>query len=93
MQLGDIVKQGQRLAFVRSDDIAQIEADLLKQVLDFEADIQQARFQLALCEKYTAAISSFSAKELVPEPILIQPKAIFKRLRSDSRLSKKSAVP
>lgn len=51
VQLGDIVKQGQRLAFVRSDDIAQIEADLLKQVLDFEADIQQARFQLALCEK------------------------------------------
>ncbi len=51
VQLGDVVKQGQRLAFVRSDDIAQIEADLLKQVLDFEADIQQARFQLALCEK------------------------------------------
>lgn len=51
VQLGDIVKAGQRLAFVRSDDIAQIEADLLRQVLDFEADIQQARFQLALCEK------------------------------------------
>ncbi len=51
VQLGDVVKAGQRLAFVRSDDIAQIEADLLKQVLDFEADIQQARFQLSLCEK------------------------------------------
>ncbi|MCC7528792.1 MAG: efflux RND transporter periplasmic adaptor subunit, partial [Candidatus Melainabacteria bacterium] len=51
VQLGDVVKAGQKLAFVRSDDIAQIEADLLRQVLDFEADIQQARFQLALCEK------------------------------------------
>lgn len=51
VQLGDVVKAGQRLAFVRSDDIAQIEADMLKQVLEFEADIQQARFQLALCEK------------------------------------------
>ncbi len=51
VQLGDVVKTGQHLAFVRSDDIAQIEADLLKQVLDFEADIQQARFQLSLCEK------------------------------------------
>ncbi|MCC7527656.1 MAG: efflux RND transporter periplasmic adaptor subunit, partial [Candidatus Melainabacteria bacterium] len=51
VQLGDVVKQGQKLAFVRSDDIAQIEADLLKGVLDFEADVQQARFQLALCEK------------------------------------------
>jgi len=51
VQLGDIVKEGQKLAFIRSDDIAQIEADLLKNVLDFEADIEQARFQLALCEK------------------------------------------
>lgn len=51
VQLGDCVKEGQRLAFVRSDDIAQIEAELLKNVLDFEADIEQARFQLALCEK------------------------------------------
>jgi cobalt-zinc-cadmium efflux system membrane fusion protein len=51
VQLGDIVKEGQKLAFIRSDDIAQIEADLLKQVLDFQADIDQARVQLALCEK------------------------------------------
>lgn len=51
VQLGDVVKQGQKLAFVRSDDIAQIEADMLKQVLEFEADIQQARFQLSLAEK------------------------------------------
>lgn len=51
VQLGDVVKEGQKLAFIRSDDIAQIEAELLKNVLDFEADIEQARFQLALCEK------------------------------------------
>ncbi|HNB25117.1 MAG TPA: efflux RND transporter periplasmic adaptor subunit, partial [Candidatus Melainabacteria bacterium] len=51
VQLGDVVKEGQKLAFIRSDDIAQIEAELLKSVLDFEADIDQARFQLALCEK------------------------------------------
>ncbi|HIN64587.1 MAG TPA: hypothetical protein EYM95_08095, partial [Candidatus Obscuribacterales bacterium] len=51
VQLGDVVKEGQKLAFIRSDDIAQIEAELLKNVLDFEADIDQARFQLALCEK------------------------------------------
>lgn len=51
VQMGDIVKEGQKLAFVRSDDIAQIEAELLKNVMDFEADIDQARFQLALCEK------------------------------------------
>jgi len=51
VQMGDVVKEGQKLAFVRSDDIAQIEADLLKNVMDFEADIDQARFQLALCEK------------------------------------------
>ncbi|PZM85266.1 MAG: hypothetical protein DKT66_03530 [Candidatus Melainabacteria bacterium] len=51
VQLGDVVKEGQKLAFIRSDDIAQIEAELLKNVLDFEADIDQARFQLALTEK------------------------------------------
>lgn len=50
-QQGDVVKKNQRLAFVRSDEIAQIEASLLKDVLDLEADMQQAKMQVSLAEK------------------------------------------
>lgn len=50
-QQGDVVKKNQRLAFVRSDEIAQIEAALLKDVLDLEADMQQAKMQVSLTEK------------------------------------------
>lgn len=50
-QQGDVVKKDQRLAFVRSDEIAQIEATLLKDVLDLEADMQQAKMQASLAEK------------------------------------------
>lgn len=50
-QQGDIVKKDQRLAFVRSDEIAQIEAALLKDVLDFDADMQQAKVSSDLAEK------------------------------------------
>ncbi len=46
--LGDRVKKGQVLASIRSDEIAQIEADLLKDVLDYEADIEQQQVDYQL---------------------------------------------
>lgn len=46
--LGDRVKKGEMLASIRSDEIAQIEADLLKDVLDYEADIEQQQVDYQL---------------------------------------------
>ena len=47
-KLGDSVKQGQILARLASDDVALIESDLLKTVLDYEADREQCKVELSL---------------------------------------------
>lgn len=48
VMLGDKVSKGEILASIRSDEIAQIEADLLKDVLDYEADIEQQQVDYQL---------------------------------------------
>lgn len=50
VRLGDSVKTGQVLARLHSDDVAQIESDLLKAVLDIEADREQNKVELALAD-------------------------------------------
>ncbi|MGD9679703.1 MAG: efflux RND transporter periplasmic adaptor subunit [Candidatus Obscuribacterales bacterium] len=51
VQLGDNVRKGQVLAQIRSDEVARIEADLLKEVLGYEADIAQTRVELEVAQK------------------------------------------
>jgi len=48
VKLGDTVKAGQVLVSLKSDDVAQIESDLLTKVLDIEADIVQEKVELKL---------------------------------------------
>jgi len=48
VRLGDTIKVGQLLATLRSDDVAQLESDLLKNVLDIEADREQNKVELEL---------------------------------------------
>jgi cobalt-zinc-cadmium efflux system membrane fusion protein len=48
VSVGKYIQQGQVLAWVRSDQIGQLEADLLQQALQNTADIQQAKVQLNL---------------------------------------------
>ncbi|MCA9803060.1 MAG: efflux RND transporter periplasmic adaptor subunit [Cyanobacteria bacterium HKST-UBA02] len=51
VQLGDTVRKGQVLAKIRSDEVARIEADLLKEVLGYEADIEQTKVELEVARK------------------------------------------
>lgn len=51
VQPGDTVKKGQKLATVRSDEVAQLEADLLESVLALEADERQLLVKQALAKK------------------------------------------
>ncbi|CAN5217003.1 efflux RND transporter periplasmic adaptor subunit [soil metagenome] len=48
VRLGDKVRIGQVLARLRSDDVTQIESDLLKSVMEIEADREQNKVELAL---------------------------------------------
>ena len=48
VSVGQSVRQGQLLAWIRSDQIGQLEADFLQQALQNKADIRQAKVQLAL---------------------------------------------
>lgn len=50
-QLGDNVSQGEKLAHLRSDEVAQIEADLLKEVLEIDAEIAQCKVEMSLAKK------------------------------------------
>lgn len=47
-QLGATVKKGQILAEVRSDEVAQLESDLLRDTLTLDADIQETKVDLDL---------------------------------------------
>lgn len=47
VKLGQRVSPGQVLATLKSDDVGQIEADLLQTILQSDADIRQAKVQLA----------------------------------------------
>lgn len=47
--LGDTVRAGELVACVESDDVAQLESDLLSKVLDIESDIQQDLVEMKLC--------------------------------------------
>jgi membrane fusion protein, heavy metal efflux system len=46
VQLGDVVHAGEVLAEVRSDEVAQIETDLLKDVLEIDASIKETKVEL-----------------------------------------------
>jgi len=48
--VGQNIRQGQLLAWVRSDQIGQLETDFLQQFLQNKADIRQAKVQLALSQ-------------------------------------------
>lgn len=51
VQIGDQVHTGQKLATVRSDEVAQIEAELLQKLLDLESDEMQLKVKLTLAQK------------------------------------------
>lgn len=46
--LGELVVTGQLLAKIRSDDVAQVESDLLSKILDIEAERKQNEVELTL---------------------------------------------
>jgi cobalt-zinc-cadmium efflux system membrane fusion protein len=46
VELGQSVVTGQLLAYLKSDDVGQLQSDLLQQVLQDDADIRQAKIQL-----------------------------------------------
>ena len=49
--LGGVVRKGQFLAEIRSDEVAQVEADLLKDILGTDADIQANSVDYKLAQK------------------------------------------
>ncbi len=51
VQVGDMVKKGQILTTVRSDEVAKLESELLEKVMILEADIEQAQVKLGLAKK------------------------------------------
>lgn len=51
VQIGDQVHTGQKLATVRSDEVAQIESELLQKLLDLEAEEMQLKVKLTLARK------------------------------------------
>lgn len=51
VQLGDRVHKGKMLAKIRSDEVARIESDLIKEVLEFEADIAKTNVELGVAQK------------------------------------------
>ncbi|MBS1952869.1 MAG: efflux RND transporter periplasmic adaptor subunit [Cyanobacteria bacterium SZAS-4] len=51
VQIGDQVQTGQKLATVRSDEVAQIESELLQKLLDLESDEMQLKVKLTLAQK------------------------------------------
>ncbi len=51
VQSGDQVRTGQKLATVRSDEVAQIEAELLQKLLDLESEEMQLKVKLTLAQK------------------------------------------
>jgi membrane fusion protein, heavy metal efflux system len=50
-QLGDRVVVGQPLCDIRSDEVAQIEADTLRDVLELEADIERVKVEVDLFKR------------------------------------------
>lgn len=50
-QLGDPVKKGEKLAEIRSDEVGQIQSDLLNQLLDLEAERKQAELKETFASK------------------------------------------
>lgn len=51
VQVGDMVKKGQVLTTVRSDEVAKLESELLEKVMILEADIEQAKVKHGLAKK------------------------------------------
>lgn len=51
VQIGDQVTTGQKLATVRSDEVAQIESELLQKLLDLESEEMQLKVKLTLAQK------------------------------------------
>lgn len=49
-QLGEVVKKGSLLAEVRSDEVAQVEAELLKDIVSIDADIDEMKVDLSLAK-------------------------------------------
>lgn len=93
-QQGDIVKKDQRLAFVRSDEIAQIEAALLKDVLDFDADMQQARVQSDLAEKVYSRHTQLFKEGISARADLENAESAYEKAKVELRtlIEKRSAV-
>ena len=50
VQLGDVIRAGDILAEVRSDEVAQIESDLLKEVLEIDAQIGETQVDLEVAK-------------------------------------------
>ncbi|MBY0550334.1 MAG: efflux RND transporter periplasmic adaptor subunit [Candidatus Obscuribacterales bacterium] len=50
VQLGDVIRAGDILAEVRSDEVAQIESDLLKEVLETDAQINETQVDLEVAK-------------------------------------------
>ena len=51
VQHGDVVKRGKALAKIRSDEVGQIQTDLLASLLDLEAERKQAELKEAFAKK------------------------------------------
>lgn len=51
VQVGDMVKKGQILTTVRSDEVAKLESELLEKVMILEADMEQAKVKFSLAKK------------------------------------------
>lgn len=62
--IGQTVRQGQLLAWVRSDQIGQLEADFLQNYLQNKADMHQAKVQLALSKAVSQRESQLFADKV-----------------------------
>lgn len=51
VQQGDLVKKGDILARIRSDEVGELESDYLSRLVDFDAERKEAQVQVALKEK------------------------------------------
>lgn len=77
--VGTSIRQGQVLARIKSDQIGQLQADLLQQSLQTEADIRQAKVQLQLSQATYHRESNLFAQKVSPRADMEAAKAQYEK--------------
>ncbi len=85
VEVGQIVKKGQCLATIRSDEVAKLEAELLEKTMLFDAEIRIAKVALELAEKQLNRILLLNSQGITAKSDLEVSEGMYQRACVESR--------